>query len=307
MGVPDYQSLMLPLLKTLADGKEHRLQEIRELLAIRLQLSQDDLLELLPSGTTLLFNNRVGWAQTYLKKAGLLNNPRRAVLVITDRGRSVLANPPASIDTAFLAQYPEFQQFVGASGGGAAGETQMLSPPASTELETPEELLETAYQKLREELASDLLTTIKNNSPAFFERLVVDLLVHMGYGGSRREAGKAVGQSGDEGIDGIIKEDRLGLDAIYIQAKRWTDKSVGRPDVQSFAGALQGLRAKKGIFITTSYFTREAHDYAERLDTKIILIDGGRLADLMIENNVGVMPVANYEIKRIDLDFFSQD
>lgn len=308
MAIPDYQTLMLPLLKQLADGKEHRLQEVRESIAAEFRLSPQELDELLPSGTQRLFYNRLGWAQTYLKKAALLDNPKRGVLTITERGKQVLEEEPSRIDVAYLGRFSEFLGFVS---GVTQGEREVTTQPNKAaqeiQLDTPEELLETAHQILRDGLAKDLLATIKSNSAMFFEQLVVDLLVRMGYGGSRREAGQAVGQSGDEGIDGIIKEDRLGLEAIYIQAKRWADKPVGRPDVQGFVGALQGKRAKKGIFITTSCFTREALEYVEHLDIKVILIDGKRLTDLMIETNVGVVPVATYDVKKIDSDYFSED
>lgn len=307
MAIPDYQTLMLPLLQQLADGKEHRLADVRKSLADCFKLSTEELEELLPSGTQRLFYNRIGWAQTYLKKAVFLDNPKRGILVITERGKQVLKDMPGRIDVAFLSTFPEFLEFVSGATERRVAVTRSTEPMQDAQLETPEELLETAHQALRDRLASDLLATIKGNSPDFFERLVVDLLVRMGYGGSRREAGMAVGRSGDEGIDGIIKEDRLGLEAIYIQAKRWADKPVGRPDVQGFVGALHGKRAKKGIFITTSYFTQDAQDYADHLDIKVILIDGKRLADLMIESNVGVMPVATYEIKRIDSDYFIED
>lgn len=307
MAIPDYQTLMLPLLKQLADGREHRLPEVRGNLAAEFRLTSQELDELLPSGTARIFYNRLGWAQTYLKKSALLDNPRRGVLIITERGKQVLLEAPQRIDAAFLSRFSEFREFISGVAQGEREPTSQSKVAQEIQLDTPEELLETAHQTLRDGLASELLATIKGNSSEFFERLVVDLLVRMGYGGSRREAGQAVGQSGDEGIDGIIKEDRLGLEAIYIQAKRWSDKSVGRPDVQGFVGALQGKRAKKGIFITTSYFTREAYEYVERLDIKVILIDGKRLANLMIETNVGVMPIATYEVKKIDLDYFSEE
>lgn len=308
MAIPDYQTLMLPLLKQLADGKEHRLQELRENIASEFRLSQQELEELLPSGTSRVFYNRLGWAQTYLKKAALLENPERGVWIITERGKQILKEAPTQIDANYLGRFNEFREFV--SGIGQVDMSVAVQPTKSlpeTRRDTPEEMLETAHKTLRDGLAKDLLGIIKGNSAEFFEQLVVDLLVRMGYGGSRREAGLAVGKSGDEGIDGIIKEDRLGLEAIYIQAKRWTEKPIGRPDVQGFVGALQGKRAKKGIFITTSYFTREAQEYVEHLDTKVILIDGKRLTDLMIETNVGVVPVAAYEVKKIDSDYFSEN
>jgi restriction system protein len=304
MAIPDYQTLMLPVLRRLADQSEHHVSDLRDRLAKEFNLTEAERAQLLPSGGARLFDNRVGWATTYLKKAGLLDNPRRGVLRITTRGLQVLAENPRRVDIRYLDRFPEFQEF-----RQTKRETRPLKTTVETdvsEIDTPDELLEAAHQKLRDELAAELLDTIKRASPVFFERLVIDLLLKMGYGGSRKEAGEAIGRSGDEGIDGIIKEDRLGLDIIYIQAKRWGN-TVGRPEIQKFAGALQGQRARKGIFITTSNFSRDANDYASSIDTKIILIDGGRLAELMIEHNVGVAPVASYEIKRIDHDYFAED
>ena len=239
-------------------------------------------------------------AETYLKKAGLLDSPKRAVFRITQRGMTTLASNPERIDVKVLEQFPEFIEFRDASrsegGAAAAGEL----PPATT---TPEESIELAHQSLREQLAAELLRRILGCSPTFFEQLVVELLVKMGYGGSRKDAGERIGQTGDGGIDGIIKEDRLGLDTLFIQAKRWQGP-VGRPEIQKFVGALQGQRAKKGVFITTSNYTAEATDYAGRIDTKVVLIDGKQLAGLMIDFDVGVAPAATYTVKRIDSDYF---
>ena len=242
------------------------------------------------------------WARTYLKKAGLLEDPKRGEFRITERGRQVLAGGHGSIGVRFLEQFEEFKKFKTAR--------RIPRPEAAAKLdlpeETPEEALQAAYQTLRNSVASDLLDQVRRSSPAFFERLVVDVLVAMGYGGSRTEAGQAIGHAGDEGIDGIIKEDRLGLDIIYIQAKRW-ENTVGRPEVQRFAGALQGKRARKGVFITTSSFSREARDYADNIDTKVILITGTRLAELMIDYGVGVTTDATYEVNRIDADYFDDE
>lgn len=301
MAIPDYQSVMLPLLKFLADGTEHSLREAIDSLADEFSLSEAERTEMLASGQQAIFNNRVGWARTYLKKAGLLESTRRAFFRITDRGKKVLAAAPSRIDVNFLEQFEEFVQFRSIR----REKTHSEEAVGDVTDQTPEESLESAYQKLREGLASEILQITKSCSPAFFEQLVVDLLVKMGYGGSRREAGQALGKSGDGGIDGIIKEDKLGLDIIYIQAKRW-DGTVGRPEVQKFAGALQGQRAKKGIFITTSAFTKDATDYAAFIDSKIILIDGARLAEFMIDHGVGVATQAIYEIKRIDSDYFTE-
>jgi restriction system protein len=303
MPIPDYQAIMLPLLKLTTDQKEHSLREAIEALADHFQLTEAQRKELLPSGRQPTFDNRIGWARTYLKKAGLIKSTKRGYFQITNRGLDIITSNLVEINAKFLNQFPEFIEF--------KNYPQQSDKPISNENEanldttrTPEENLEIAIEKLTQDLASDLLQTIKNSPPAFFEKLVVDLLVKMGYGGTRKDAGKTVGRSGDGGIDGIINEDRLGLDVIYIQAKRW-ENSVGRPEIQKFAGALQGFRARKGVFITTSTFTSEAKDYVSRIDTKIILIDGETLTNLMIENNVGVAPFAVYEIKKVDSDYFT--
>lgn len=300
MAIPDYQTIMLPFLKFVADRKEHTLREIINGLADVFKLNENERRELLPSGKQPIFDNRVGWATTYLKKAGLVETPKRAIYLITDRGQGVLKNNPERIDIRFLEQFPEFKEFRARK----VPPDDSNGPPKDDGDINPEELFETAYQNLQETLAAEILDTIKSCSPEFFEHLVIDVLIKMGYGGSRREAGAALGRSGDEGIDGIIKEDKLGLDIIYIQAKRWDKTTVGRPEIQRFAGALLGQAAKKGIFITTSKFSREAEDYVKGLDAKIILIDGERLAELMVEYNVGVDSVATYEIKKIDSDYF---
>ncbi len=303
MSVPDYQTIMLPFLKFIANGKAHTLREIINGLADVFKLTEEDRKELLPSGKQPVFDNRVGWATTYLKKAGVVETPKRALYQITDRGRGVLDKKPEQVDIKLLEQFREFREFRARKKKPIVRET----PPVEMSDVNPEELFESAYKDLQETLAAELLDTIKTCSPEFFERLVIDVLIKMGYGGSRREAGDALGRSGDEGIDGIIKEDKLGLDIIYIQAKRWDSTTVGRPEIQKFAGALLGQAAKKGIFITTSRFSREAEDYVKGLDAKIILIDGERLAELMVEYNVGVDPVAAYEIKKIDSDYFIEE
>jgi restriction system protein len=302
MPIPDFQSIMLPLLRSLQDGNDYGYRELIESLAEHFQLTPEDRKELIPSGRARAFDNRVGWACTHLKKAGLIEAPRRAVFRILPRGEKVLAENPSEINNRFLSQFEEFVEFR-AKKSDVVGQVTPVS--IATEVETPEVALENAYQTLRDNLSDELLTTIKGCSPAFFEKLVVDVIVSMGYGGSRREAGRAVGGTGDDGIDGIINEDRLGLDNIYLQAKRW-EGTVGRPEIQKFAGALQGYRARKGIFITTSSFTRDAQDYTQRIDSKIVLIDGQRLANLMIDHNVGVTSEAVYEVKRTDSDYFSE-
>jgi restriction system protein len=298
VAIPDYQSIMLPLLQFAADGTEHSLREAIEALSKKFQLADEEKRELLPSGQQPTFDNRVAWARTYMNKAGLLESTRRGYFRITSRGREVLVKKPSKIDVKYLDQFQEFIEFRTKR----REQEEVATTVEAENLQTPAELLETAHQKLRQNLSVELLKNVRECSPAFFERLVIDLLVKMGYGGTRKEAGRAIGRSGDEGIDGIINEDRLGLDVIYVQAKRW-QAPVGRPEIQKFAGALQGHRARKGIFITTSAFTRDAEDNV----SKIILIDGDHLAQLMLDHNVGVAPVASYETKRIDSDYFIED
>jgi restriction system protein len=306
VAIPDYQTLMLPVLKLASDEKEHKFSQAVEILADEFQLSTEERNELLPSGSQAVFNNRVGWARSYLKQADLLASPKRGFFTITSKGIELLATKPEKIDISVLEQYPEFIEFKNRkkekNDNEAQGETSM-------ELEsslTPEDALASAYKKLRSALESEVLSAVKESSPSFFERLVVDLLVKMGYGGNRQDAGKALGKSGDGGIDGIINEDRLGLDVIYIQAKRW-EGTVGRPEIQKFAGALQGQRARKGVFITTSSFTSEAKEYASLIESKIILIDGEHLSKLMVEHNVGVSTVGQYEVKKLDSDYFDNE
>lgn len=303
MPIPDYQTLMLPLLRFAADGNDHTTREAVEVLATEFQLTPAERNELLASGQQAIFNNRVGWANSYLKKAGLLESPRRGALRIAARGKQILGDNPARIDVKYLERFPEFIEFRDVSQNNR--ETTTTESVAIATEQTPEEAIELAHQSLRLNLAQDILSRILLCSPTFFERLVVELLVKMGYGGSRRDAGERIGQSGDGGIDGIIKEDRLGLDTIYIQAKRWQG-SVGRPEIQKFVGALQGQRAKKGVFITTSSYTAEASDYASRIDTKVVLIDGQLLANLMMDFDVGVSVSASYIVKRIDSDYFEE-
>ena len=303
MAIPDYQTIMLLLLMFVRDGKVHSKHEAVEYLANEFELTEEERKELLPSGKQGLFDNRVAWAKTYMKQAKLIESPKRGLFVITERGNQVLSEKPKKIDVKYLERFPEFIEF---RQRGKEREKKEVKPKGTGVETNPEEALETAYQELQETLASDLLQNIKRCAPDFFERLVVDVLIKMGYGGSRKEAGQAIGRTGDEGIDGIIKEDKLGLDIIYMQAKRW-ENTVGRPEIQKFAGALQGQRARKGIFITTSDFSKEALSYVKNIDSKIILIDGQRLAELMIEHNVGVSPVASYEVKKIDTDYFIED
>jgi restriction system protein len=292
---------MLPLLKHAADGQPHSLGEAREALATQFGLTQADREEPLPSGNQSKFSNRVAWAKSYLQQAGLLTSPKRGYFQITARGEKVLMSPPAKIDIKFLEQYPEFVEFRTPKTG-----TNGPPPPAgATDSDTPEEALEAAHQKINATLATEVLTRVKTASPDFFERLVVALLLRMGYGDSRPDAGQAVGKSGDEGIDGIISEDRLGLEAVYLQAKKW-DGTVGRPEIQKFVGALHGKRARKGVFISTGSFSSEAVSYVEHIDPRVVLIDGKRLAQLMIDFEVGVATARTYHVKRVDSDYFEE-
>ena len=301
MPIPDYQTLMLPLLRLTRDGTEHPFREAVEKLADECELTDDERAELLPSGTAHFFGSRVGWARSYLKQAGLLESPKRGIFRITAEGKALLAKNPARIDNNLLDQYESFRVF-----RARGKEVEDIAKPIAVEVaseQTPEDAMATAYQRVRKNLETELLEQVKTSSPAFFERLVVDLVVAMGYGGSRQDAGRAIGRSGDGGIDGIIKEDRLGLDVIYLQAKRW-ENTVGRPEIQKFAGALQGQRASKGIFITTSNYSRDALEYVNLIATKIILIDGDMLTALMADHNVAVARTGVYELKKIDSDYF---
>ncbi|MDD5370568.1 MAG: restriction endonuclease [Anaerolineaceae bacterium] len=300
MAIPDFQSIMLPLLQHMGDGIEHSNQEITNCLAQEFKLSQGELDELLPSGKQSTFYNRAGWARTYLAKSGLIRMTKKPFYQITERGKAALQQKPARIDIAFLKQYPEFVEF-------RERKEKEPTPPkviGPIDPRTPEEIFEDAYQEIRENLILDALSNVKNCSPSFFERLVVELLVKMGYGGSQKEAARAVGKSGDGGIDGIIDEDRLGLDAVYIQAKRW-EGVVSRPEIQKFVGALMGRKARKGIFITTSTFSSEAIKFVATIDYKIVLIDGKRLAEFTVDYDIGVTVVSTYMLKKIDTDYFT--
>lgn len=304
--IPDYQSLMLPLLRLVSDKQEYRYRDIIDKLAVEFKLTDEERKEPLASGNQAIFDNRVGWAKTYLKKAGLIDAPKRATFVITELGLQTLKKNPDRIDAKYLRQFPAFLEFVHAGKTESESEEEAISQEAIEQ--TPEENLDKAYQRIRKSLADELLAKVIDLSPAFFERLVIELLVKMGYGGSIKDAGKAIGKSGDEGIDGTIKEDRLGLDIIYVQAKRWkTGNVVGRPEIHKFVGALAGQGAKKGIFITTSSFTKEALDYAPKNETKIVLIDGDRLAQHMIDFNIGCTTQQIYELKKIDSDYFYEE
>jgi restriction system protein len=312
MAIPDFQSIMLPVLQIAADGQEHNQSEVRDALALQFQLTEAERNEMLPSGRQARFSNRVAWSIVYLRKAGLIENSRRGIFHITDEGLKLLKKDPSRIDIKLLRQYPGIQEWnypgIKRQPPGSSGESECIGAEIAeaTNQQTPEEVLEASHQELRSQLAQELLDKIMTCSPKFFEQLVLDLLVGMGYGGLRKDAGKAIGQSGDGGIDGIIKEDKLGLDVIYIQAKRWNG-TVGRPVVQTFAGSLDGQRAKKGIFITTSQFSKDAKDFAAMIEKKIILIDGEQLSQYMIDNNIGVEEKISYSIKRMDLDYFDEE
>ena len=307
MAVPDYQSVMLPLLLFAGEkNDETSTGEAVEVLAKEFGLTDEDLKEMLPSGIQSTFVNRVGWASTYMKKAGLLETTRRGYYRITPRGQELLKKQPKAINVKLLKQYPEFLEFQQLKGTRSGDRESSSGGTLDVTTATPSEALETAYENLRDELADELLARLKKSSPSFFERVVVELLVKMGYGGSRADAGKAIEKTGDGGIDGIIKEDKLGLDVVYIQAKRWENNPVGRPDVMQFAGALQAQKANKGIFITTSRFTDDARSYVSQIGSKIVLIDGEQLTSLMIEHDVGVSTVSMYPVKKIDTDYFDE-
>ncbi|MBU2505826.1 MAG: restriction endonuclease [Bacteroidetes bacterium] len=308
MPIPDFQSLMLPLLKFCSDEQEHSTKDTIESLSKQFGLSKDELSQLLPSGTQYVFYNRVFWAKAHLKMAGLVENTKRAHFKITQSGLELLKTNPPLVNLKTLKSIPEYIVYTKTY---KKDRTKKVENETEIESEndndlTPEESLEYSYQKIRKSLSQDLLSKIKNLSSSFFEKLVVDLLVKMGYGGSIKDAGKAIGRSGDEGIDGIIKEDKLGLDVIYIQAKRW-EGVVGRPELQKFVGALAGQGAKKGIFITTSYFSKDALDYTPKNETKIVLVDGEQLAQYMIDFDLAVSTVSTYQIKKVDLDYFDEE
>lgn len=302
MPIPDFQTLMLPLLKFSASGSNCTLGEARQHIAQHFLLKPEELEELLPSGRQRRFDNRVAWAKVYLEQAGLLNSPKRGQFYITSNGQMFLATNPTHISISILEQFDKFKAFRLASKN--VKEKAVLGVEEA--IETPEELLEKSFQSIQQELANSLLEQVKFCSPSFFERLVVELLLKMGYGRNQVEAGKTIGKSGDEGIDGIISEDRLGLEAIYIQAKRWSG-TVGRPDIQKFVGALHGKRARKGVFITTGTYSTDARDYISHIDPRVVLIDGAQLAEYMIEHNLGVSLKTTYEVKRIDTDFFADE
>ena len=302
MAIPDYQTLMLPLLRIAGDGKEHRISEVVSQLARDYKLTETEIEELLPSGKQTIFGNRVHWAKTYLSQSKLVNNTRWGRFTITDRGRSVLAETPARIDRRFLSRFAEFNTFVGNQKNATipiAAEQNETEKTSENAAKTPDELLRSTIGEMEAALANELLSRILAATPAFFEQLIVDLLLAMGYGGSREGAGRAIGKSGDGGLDGVIDEDQLGLDRIYIQAKRYNPENpVSEPDIRGFSGSLGANKATKGVFVTTAYFTKPALDFAERTPHKIVLIDGKNLTRLMIRHNVGVRTAETLHIRR---------
>jgi restriction system protein len=299
MAVPDFQSMMLPFLQFAADGNDHELSAVTEHIAQHFKLTPADREDMVPTGNQSRLGNRVGWCRTHLKQAGLIEYVRRGVFRITERGRQVLAQKPPSINLKFLNQFSEHRDWFQ-----RPKPKEALQTPV--EALTPEERMEDLADDLKQALAAEIIDRVKSMNPFRFERVVLDLLVAMGYGGSRKEAAEIGKGVNDGGIDGLINEDRLGLDRIYVQAKRWQD-SVGRPQIQNFVGALAGQHATKGIFITTSDFSSSAIDFAKSVSQRVILIDGQRLAELMIEHNVGVSRAINYEIKRVDSDYFEEE
>jgi restriction system protein len=303
--IPDFQRLMLPLLKYAGDQSEHSISDTIEYLSKEFNLTVDELNEWLPSKSQKIFHNRVYWAKAYLKMAGLVENTKRSHFKITHQGEEVLKEKPETINIKYLRKFSQFNDSIEISKKSET-KSEIVNEHSITPEITPEELIESGYLKIHQSLEQEILSKIKTVHPSFFERLVVDLLVKMGYGGSIAEAGKATKYTNDEGIDGIIKEDKLGLDVIYIQAKRW-ESTVSRPEIQKFVGALAGQRAKKGVFITTSNFSKDAIAYAGQMDTKIVLIDGETLAQYMIEYNLGVSVQNVYEIKKIDTDYFEEE
>ncbi len=304
MPIPDFQSIMLPLLKLLEDAIPHHVRELRPVLEEHFSLTEEERNELLPSGRQRRFENRIGWALTHLKNAGVIHNAQSGVYQLTQRGREVLSSNPTRIDLHLLDQFEEHLEFRRRRSAAININNEQVENEQS--VQTPREILERAHQTLRESLARELLDSILNASPSFFEQLVVELLLKMGYGGSRQDAGQAIGRSGDGGVDGIIKEDKLGLDVIYVQAKRWQG-TVGRPEIQAFAGSLEGYRARKGVFITTSQFSAEAKDYVSRIEKKIVLLDGQQLSELMIDHDLGVAIEDTYIVRRVDSDYFSEE
>lgn len=295
--IPNFQSLMLPLLKLLENGEKHRIRECIDKLADEFNLTEDEKKKLLPSGHEPVFTNRVRWAQTYLKKAGLIESPEKGFIKITERGREALKENHEKIDIKFLMNYKEFKEWMGRERDSTVND---IEKPLS-----PEEIIDEQFKLYNDVLKGELMEKINSLSSEAFEKLVIDFILKLGYGGSYEDVSTHLGKSGDEGLDGVIKQDVLGMDNIYLQAKKWKDTPVGRPEVQKFVGALTGKGAKKGIFITTSKFSNEAIEYANSLkDIKVVLIDSGTLLEYMIKYNIGVKIDRVLEFKKIDEDYF---
>lgn len=307
MAIPSYQKFMLPVLQVLAKPGQMTTKECARLVSDHVGLSEQETVELLPSGTQTYLFNRVSWACWHLLQAGLVARPKRGVYEITCEGKKLLAENPSHIDNKLLAQYPSFVERVLKRNAALSDKVKTSADSVDGESiegsKTPHERIEAAFLELRGTLITELLDNLADIDPFRFEQVVLDVLVSMGYGGSRKEAAEVTQKTNDEGIDGVINEDRLGLDVIYIQAKRWKN-NVGRQELQNFVGALAGKKASKGIFITTSDFNANARDYAAGLQQKVVLIDGRRLAELMIDHNVGVAEEQVYRIKKIDSDYF---
>lgn len=306
MAIPDFQTLMLPVLQSAADG-EVNIGELVERLADEFKLTEEERRHLLPSGRQATFTNRTHWAKTYLGKAGLIEPTRRGYFRITARGKEVLAKRPKRIDMKFLSQYDEFKVFRSRDRGEEAN-ADTVTAVVESATQTPDELIRGIHREIEQALKKELLDRILNTVPAFFERVVVELLLTMGYGGGREGAGRAIGRAGDGGLDGVIDQDALGLDRVYIQAKRYKlNSAISENDIRAFAGSLEGAKATKGIFVTTSYFTEPARKFAERVAKRIILIDGEQLAGLLLRYDVGVRVDTTFSIKKIDEDFFVED
>ena len=310
MSIPDYQTLMLPLLKRAALG-EMRVLEAEKQIGEEFSLTTEERAQLLPSGKQRILHNRVHWAKFYLMKAGLVSFPNRGTFVATDAGRTLLARNPIRIDVDLLRQYPSFEEFYGGDHTDAQEPPATPAAPSASPAippSTPEEQIEKAFLTIRSALRTELLQRILQNTPTFFEELIIELLVKMGYGGSRPDAAAQLGRSGDGGVDGVINEDRLGLDRVYLQAKRYAEGNVvGRPEVQKFVGSLVGMGATKGVFVTTSKFSGEAAEYARHLAQRVVLIDGQKLTELMTDHNVGVRLNRAVEFKQIDENFFDEE
>jgi restriction system protein len=308
VAIPDFQSLMRPLLVVLAEGTEQPVQTIRETLAQQFGLTEEELEERLPSGRTRTYVNRVAWALSHLRSAGLIDSPQRAVYRITPRGQQILGQTSEAerVDIRMLSQFDEYRQFRSQASSGETGASPRPALPLEQSAGTPAERMDAAFRELRGALAADVLDRVREQSPDFFEQVVLDVLQAIGYGGSRENAAQRLGRTGDGGVDGVIREDKLGLDLIYVQAKRWSN-TVGRPEIQQFVGALNGQRANKGVFITTSAFSREAHEFADAVNPRVILVDGKELAQLMIDHDVGVSVESTYRIRRVDLDYFEAE